>query len=228
MTDPVTFSQSETSVPRPGDPLASDLAAGGEDGSRRDVCVVTLGGALAAGVGDPRNQGWVTRVMARTSAEDLRLTAYNLSVVGDTSASVLERSASEAPDRWDAHHDRRLVVSVGLEDAREEISIARHRLNLANILDGASRAGIASFVVGPAPTGDPAFDDTQQLYAQAQADVCDRRGVPFVDCLAPLRRHDKWLTEVAAGDGLPGQAGYGLIAWLVLNNGWRGFLGLDG
>ena len=33
--------------------------------------------------------------------------------------------------------------------------------------------------------------------------------------------------DVAAGDGqLPGQAGYGLIAWLVLHTGWHTWLGL--
>lgn len=196
--------------------------------SQRDVCVVTLGGALAAGAGDPKNQGWVTRVMARTSAEDLRLTAYNLAVVGDTSTQVLLRSTTEAPARWGAHADSRLIVSVGLEDARQGISIARHRLNLANVLDSATNAGIGAFVVGPAPTGESGLDDGLQHYAQAQADVCDRRGLPFVECLAPLRNHDQWLTDVMSGGGLPAQAGYGLIAWLVLNNGWRSFMGIDG
>ena len=209
--------------------MPGDLSASADPTApRRDVCVVTLGGALAAGTGDPRNQGWVTRVMARTSAEDLRLTAYNLAVVGDTSAQVLLRSTTEAPSRWRAHADRRLVVSLGLEDATERISIARHRLNLANVLDSATHDGIGCFVVGPAPTGDDRLDDSLEEYAQAQADVCDRRGVTFVECLAPLRHHDQWLTDVASGGGLPAQAGYGLIAWLVLNNGWRDFLAIDG
>lgn len=209
--------------------MSFDFTAPSDPGMpERDVCVVTLGGALAAGAGDPKNQGWVTRVMARTSADDLRLTAYNLAVVGDTSAQVLLRSTTEAPSRWGMHPERRLVVSLGLEDAREGISIARHRLNLANVLDAATSAGIGAFVVGPAPTGDRALDDSLQDYAEAQADVCDRRGVPFVECLAPLRHHDQWLTDVVSGGGLPAQAGYGLIAWLVLNNGWRAFMGIDG
>jgi len=194
----------------------------------RDVCVVAVGGVLTVGVGDPKSQGWLTRVLARTTAEDLRLTAYNLAVVGDTSAQVLQRSTTEALDRWAGHDDRRLVVSLGLEDAREGISIARHRLNLANTLDTATGAGIAPFVVGPAPTGDPDFDDTLQRYAEAQYDVCDRRSITFVDCLNPLRTHDQWLTDVTTGDGLPAQAGYGLIAWLVLNSGWRPFMGVTG
>lgn len=194
----------------------------------RDLCVVTLGGAVAAGLGDPRSQGWVTRVMARSAREDLRLTAYNLAVAGDTTAEVLQRATTEAPARWAGHTDRRLVVSTGLEDARVNLSIARHRLNLANVLDSATADGIAAFVVGPAPTGEDSVDDALDRYAEAQADVCDRRGIPFVDCMTPLRRHDQWLTDVDTGHGLPGQAGYGLIAWLVLNNGWRTFLGLDG
>jgi hypothetical protein len=33
---------------------------------------------------------------------------------------------------------------------------------------------------------------------------------------------------MAAGDGVhPGQAGYGLLAWLVLHNGWADWLGVE-
>ena len=192
----------------------------------RDVCVVVLGGALAVGIGDPKAQGWATRVLARTHSDDLRLTSYNLAVVGDTTARIVQRAEGEATERWAGHQDRRLVIGAGLEDAREGISIARHRLNLANALDTARNTGILPFVGGPAPTGDVAFDDVLASYAEAQADVCSRRDVPFVDCLSPLRNYDQWLTDVATGDGMPGQAGYGLIAWLVLNNGWRSFMGV--
>lgn len=196
------------------------------DAPRRDVCVVVLGGALAVGIGDPKALGWVTRVLGRTRADDLRLTAYNLAVVGDTTAMIGQRIEREAEERWAGHAERRLVVAPGPEDARAGISIARHRLNLANALDTAGTAGISSFVVGPAPTGDEDFDEVLATYAEAQADVCSRRDVPFVDCMTPLRRYEQWHTDLAAGDGLPGQAGYGLIAWLVLNNGWRAFMGV--
>jgi hypothetical protein len=51
--------------------------------------------------------------------------------------------------------------------------------------------------------------------------------VPFVDTYTPLAAHDQWLGDLAAGDGvLPGQAGYGLMAWLVLHTGWHAWLGL--
>jgi lysophospholipase L1-like esterase len=57
--------------------------------------------------------------------------------------------------------------------------------------------------------------------------VCRRRDVPFVDTFAPLVTHETWLTDLAAGDGVhPGQAGYGLIAWLVLHGGWYEWLGV--
>jgi len=196
------------------------------DAPRRDVCVVVLGGSVAVGTGDPKAQGWVTRVLGRTRADDLRLTAYNLAVVGDTTAAIVHRVGTEAQERWAGHVERKLVLAAGPEDVRAGISIARHRLNLANALDTTAAAGIDSFVVGPAPTGDEELDDILSAYAEAQADVCSRRQVPFVDCMTPLRRYEQWHTDLAAGEGLPGQAGYGLIAWLVLNNGWRDFMGV--
>ena len=64
------------------------------------------------------------------------------------------------------------------------------------------------------------------MLVDAQADVCARRGVPFVDCFAPLLGHDQWSSDLAASrvQHHPGQAGYGLIAWLVLHNGWDDWL----
>src|SRR5659263_482192 len=59
------------------------------------------------------------------------------------------------------------------------------------------------------------------------ADVAQRRRVPYVETYAPLARHEQWLADLAAGDGsTPGQAGYGLMAWLVLHSGWQRWLGL--
>jgi hypothetical protein len=52
--------------------------------------------------------------------------------------------------------------------------------------------------------------------------------VPYIDTFTPLVSHEDWLTDLAAGDGRhPGQAGYGLIAWLVLHGGWTRFLGVS-
>jgi hypothetical protein len=40
--------------------------------------------------------------------------------------------------------------------------------------------------------------------------------------------HEGWNNELdASPHGLPGQVGYGLMAWLVLNRGWYEWLGID-
>jgi acyl-CoA thioesterase-1 len=195
----------------------------------RDLALVFLGASLVAGVGDPKGQGWVTRVVGRTQHPDLELTAYNLGVRGDTSADLLHRWATEVPRRWVGRTERRVVISVGTSDVLEGISLARHRLNLANLLDDATRSGVGTFVVGPPPADDPELDARLEVLVEAQADVCARRGVPFVDCFAPLLGHDQWRTDLATSRVRhhPGQAGYGLIAWLVLHNGWAQWLQID-
>ena len=194
----------------------------------RDVGLVFLGDSLVAGVGDPKGQGWVTRVVGRTQHPDLALTAYNLGLRGDTSAGVLARWQNEVPLRWEGRGERRLVISVGANDIAQGVTLARHRLNLANILDDAASNGVATFVVSNPPSLDEARNDKLSVLVDAQADVCARRGVPFVNCYEPLVAHDQWLSDVSASavPGHPGQAGYGLIAWLVLHNGWNEWLGL--
>ncbi|GAA4400792.1 GDSL-type esterase/lipase family protein [Fodinibacter luteus] len=192
----------------------------------RDLALVFLGSSLVAGVGDPKGQGWVTRVVGRTQHPDLELTAYNLGVRGDTSADVLHRWTTEVPLRWAGRTERRVVVSVGTDDVLGGVSLARHRLNLANLLDDAAASGVGTFVVSPPPTDDPEVDARLEVLVDAQADVCSRRAVPFVDCYAPLQGHDQWRTDLAASrvPHHPGQAGYGLIAWLVLHHGWAEWL----
>ncbi len=192
----------------------------------RDVALVFLGASLVAGVGDPKGQGWVTRVVGRTQHPELELTAYNLGVRGNTTADLLDRWASEVPARWVGRTERRLVVSIGTNDILTGISLARHRLNLANLLDDAATQAVGTFVVSPPPSDDDELNARLEVLVDAQADVCSRRGVPFVDCYHPLRGHDQWRTDLAASavPHHPGQAGYGLIAWLVLHNGWSEWL----
>jgi acyl-CoA thioesterase-1 len=192
----------------------------------RDIALVFLGASLVAGVGDPKGQGWVTRVVGRTQHPDIELTAYNLGVRGNTSADVLARWSTEVPLRWAGRTERRVVVSMGTNDVATGVTLARHRLNLANLLDDAAASGVGTFCVSPPPTDDAELDARLEVLVDAQADVCARRGVPFVDCFTPLAGHDQWRTDLAASrvEHHPGQAGYGLIAWLVLHNGWSEWL----
>ena len=107
------------------------------------------------------------------------------------------------------------------------ISYARSRLALANILDTAASDHRECFVVGPPPLPEADPDATAQL-SQAAEEVCLRRNVPYVDAFEPLRNHEQWTADVAAAGGThPGQAGYGLLAWLVLHRGWYEWLGVE-
>ena len=181
---------------------------------------------MTAGYGDPKGLGWVGRVVSRTQHPDLDLTAYNLGVRGDTTAGVMGRWRSETTPRWANRNEKRLVISVGANDVATGVSLARSRLNLANILDEAASNGVAVFCVGLAPSLASDLNGRIQALAEAQADVCARRGVVYVDCFRPLVGHEQWLSDVSASSDRvhPGQAGYGLIAWLVLHNGWNDWM----
>lgn len=187
--------------------------------------LAVVGDELVAGAGDPKGLGWVGRVTARTPTPD-PLTVMTLAVPGETSTGLGARWDDEVSRRFSPEADNRLVVALGRADVAAGLSLARSRLNLANILDVADQRRIPAFVVGPPPGGTADADKLADLSA-AYADVATRRRVPFVDTYTPLAAHDQWLGDLAAGDGiLPGQAGYGLMAWLVLHTGWHAWLGL--
>jgi acyl-CoA thioesterase I len=195
----------------------------------RDVGLVFIGASMTAGYGDPKGLGWVGRVVARTQHPDLDLTAYNLGVRGNTSGDIVARWGAECYPRWKGREERRLVVSVGASDISSGMTMARSRLNLANVLDEASNSGIGVFVVGLTPTLDAEDNRRLEALAEAQADVCSRRGITYVDCFRPLVSHDQWMADLAASPDRahPGQAGYGLVAWLVLHNGWNDWLAIS-
>ena len=193
--------------------------------TERGLRLVVVGDELAAGTGDPKGLGWVGRVVARTPAP-VPPTVLTLAVPGESTTGLGARWDVEAARRWSADADNRLVVALGRADVADGLSLARSRLNLANILDVAERQRVPAFVVGP-PPGRPQDAEKLADLSAAYADVAGRRRVPYVDTYTPLATHEQWLADLAAGDGLlPRQAGYGLIAWLVLHTGWHTWLGL--
>lgn len=203
----------------------SQPAAGGAAGQApRRVCVV--GDDLVAGVGDPKALGWVGRVTNRTglSAGDA---VFALGVPGESTGGLLHRWREETGRRWAPGADNRLVLGLGAADVGEDISLARSRLNVANVLDEAQTRRVPVLVVGPPPGPDPAVQGRARELAEAFGDVCARRGVTYVDCFAPLTTHEQWFGDLAASDGHhPGQVGYGLLAWLVMHGGWYEWLGV--
>ena len=205
---------------------ASRSAPARERGLR--ICVV--GDDIVAGIGDARSLGWVGRVGARTPRDELPVALFPLGVPDETTAGLLARWREEVTRRFAgaAPEDCRLVVGLGRHDVYAGVSLPRSRLNLANVLDDCASRGLPVFVVGPPPGPHDRLNASIAELSAAFADVCVRRDVPYVDTFTPLVAHEDWLTDLAAGDGVhPGQAGYGLIAWLVLHSGWRSWLGLQ-
>ncbi|WP_022868145.1 GDSL-type esterase/lipase family protein [Schaalia vaccimaxillae] len=192
------------------------------------ICVI--GDELVAGTGDPRGLGWVGRVVAR-SQFDSPPDIISLSVPGETTRAMAARWESEVMLRLSEGGPRGLVIGVGTADVTAGISPPRSRLNLANITDRAAALGVPCFVVGPAPL---AGVDQASLKALSKscAEVCTRRGLPYVDTFTPLVAHDQWFEDMAASRAraandatLPGQSGYALLAWLVLHQGWYEWTG---
>lgn len=190
-----------------------------------ELRLVVIGDELVTGAGDPKALGWVGRVAARTRTDD-RLTVLTLAVPGETTTELGQRWEDEVARRLTPEVDTRLVIGLGRADLGAGLSLARSRLNLANVLDVAEQRRLPAFVVGP-PPGPAADGDRTAELSLAFSDVATRRRVPYVETYAPLAAHEQWLADMAAGDGqLPGQAGYGLMAWLVLHTGWHTWLGL--
>jgi lysophospholipase L1-like esterase len=193
----------------------------------RQVRICVVGDELATGVGDARALGWTGRVMARTNFGRPAI-VFTLAIPGETSTQLSARWEAETGARFGPEHEveNRLVVALGRHDVAAGLSVARSRLNLANILDVAEANRTPTFVVGP-PPGTPDQGDRIAELSDAFADVASRRRVPYVDTYTPLASHEQWLADLAQnGTTYPGQAGYGLMAWLVLHTGWHSWLGV--
>jgi len=185
--------------------------------------VVFLGDELVAGRGDPRALGWAGRVLAQSEPAG-SATGYVLAVPGETTTGLANRWEAEAQRRFNPAGPNRLVVGLGWADLDNGVSVARARLNLANILDRAAVLQVPTMVVGPPPRR--AEEESQlSAYSRAFAEVATRRQTKYVETLAPLANHEQWLADLtASGYTWPAQFGYGLIAWLVINNHWANFV----
>lgn len=192
----------------------------------RKLRIAAVGDELLAGVGDPRALGWLGRVLARTPRDGAALETFNLACPQEGTEALSGRWLQEAGRRFDDFHENRLVIGLSGRDIDFGLTTARSRLNLANILDGASQLGVPVFVVGPPPGLDPAANKRLAELNTAFADVTTRRKHVYVDTFTPLQNHEQWRTDLAANGGTPGQAGYGLIAWLVLHRGWYQWLNI--
>lgn len=193
--------------------------------TRRDVRIVILGDGIISAAGDPKGMGWVGRVISKTPANSPRVDIFALPAPDETTSMLAERWQSEVQRRFSAETENKLVIALSNHDPAAGISISRSRLNIATIIDEAKRAGIETFLVGPTPHRNAELNTEVEHLASGFEDVASRRGIPFVDCFRPLVEHEGWNLEIETSDqGIPGQVGHGLIAWLVLNRGWYEWL----
>jgi acyl-CoA thioesterase-1 len=193
--------------------------------TRRDVRIVILGDGIISAAGDPKGMGWVGRVISKTPANSPRIEIFSLPAPDETTSMLAERWQSEVQRRFSAETENKLVIALSNHDPAAGISISRSRLNIATIIDEAKRAGIETFLVGPTPHRNAELNTEVEHLASGFEDVASRRGIPFVDCFRPLVEHEGWNLEIETSEqGLPGQVGHGLIAWLVLNRGWYEWL----
>jgi len=186
----------------------------------RKLRIAAVGDELLAGLGDPRALGWLGRVLARTPHDAVAVESYSLPCPMEGTEGLAGRWLDEAGRRFSDAHENRLVIGLSARDIEFGLSTARSRLNLANILDGATQNNVEVFVVGPPPGLDPARNRRLAELNAAFSDVTTRRNHHYVDTFSPLLNHEQWRTDLASNGGTPGQAGYGLMAWLVLHRGW--------
>lgn len=190
--------------------------------------VIVLGDQLVTASGDPKGMGWVGRVQARTPQVDPSIELITLAYPDDTSLTLNKRWLAEVQPRQNQLGRTQVAIALGNHDIRAGLSTSRSRLNLATVLDEAMKYGLEPFVIGPVPHKEAALNTDVEQLSWGFEDVCARRNVPFVDCFHPLLGHEGWNQELQnSPSGLPGQVGYGLIAWLVLNRGWNSWLGVQ-
>jgi len=199
-----------------------------ENEAGTETRIVILGDETTTSIGDVKALGWVGRVIARTPVEDPIIDIYNVPSPGETSAGLLDRWSLEVQRRFRPETQNRIVLALGNADASEGISVSRSRLNVATVIDEARRNDFSVLVVGPSPSFNKALNYEIEHLATGYEDVCNRRNIPFVDFFHPLVDHEGFNVELeVSARNMPGQTGYGLMAWLVLNRGWYPWLGLE-
>lgn len=187
-----------------------------------------VGDELVAGVGDPKALGWTGRVVARTEAGDTPIIAHTLAVPGETTSAMSARWREEIVRRMVSRTPSAVVFGIGHHDAKEGVSPTKTTLNITGAIDQVKHLGMRCVIVGPPPAAAKENERISELAATVR-DAAARRDAPFVDTFGPLAEHEQWLTDMeTAPYGLPAQAGYGLMAYLVLHADWPSRIGLAG
>jgi len=193
--------------------LAADMA----------MRLLFIGDSIVAGTGDDECRGWVGRVGTATRRAGVELTPYNLGIGGDTAADVLARWEQEVTRRLNPEIENRVVVQVGVNDARDGVERPADdsARDLAAFVEGARAIGLDPLVVGPIPTAQAEESERIGALSARFASACEELGAAFLEVHAGLRDNDAFLAGLRNGDGYhPDADGYAEIAQVVLHNGW--------
>ena len=191
----------------------------------RDVRVCVFGDSFVTGIGDPKALGWVGRVAARTSeSTGVALTMYALGVRGQSTEDVVVRMPLESSPRFARGDEHGVVLAAGVADAFAAVPPAR---SAATLEFGLRSTGVRRLVVGPPPVGPPEVRQRLAALDTAFAEVCARLDVRYVSTYEPLVGHGPWQRQRLADGVHPGQAGYGMLAFVILNGGWYEWLEVE-
>jgi acyl-CoA thioesterase I len=191
----------------------------------RDVRICVFGDSFVTGVGDPKALGWVGRVAARTpESTGVALTIYELGVRGQSTEDVVVRMPLEISPRFARGDEHGVVLAAGVADAFAAVPAAR---SAATLEFGLRSTGARRLVVGPPPVGPPEVRKRLAALDAAFADVCGRLDVRYVSTYEPLVGHGPWQRQRLADGMHPRQAGYGMLAFVILNGGWYEWLEVE-
>ena len=184
--------------------------------SVRDVRVCVFGDSFVTGVGDPKALGWVGRVAASTpESTGVALTMYGLGVRGQSTEDVVVRMPLEISPRFARGDEHGVVLAAGVADAFAAVPPAR---SAATLEFGLRSTGVRRLVVGPPPVGPP---EVRQRLAALDTAFAE------VSTYEPLVGHGPWQRQRLADGVHPGQAGYGMLAFVILNGGWYEWLEVE-
>jgi len=182
-----------------------------------------FGDSITNGTGDDEALGWVGRVAARARHNGRDVTSYNLGIRRDTSADIAGRWRGEAERRLPpmCRHEGLLAFSFGANDCADDerggprVPFKRALANTELILSEAAPFA-PTIMIGPAPIQFEAADRRAGALSSAQAELCERIGVPFLPIFDFVAACEPWRQDAKRGDGVhPNKAGYAALADFV-------------
>src|SRR3954467_13056491 len=186
-----------TAASSPG-AAARTLNPGGSGGSMgmagilaaaMDMRLIFIGDSIVAGSGDDECRGWVGRVGTGSRRAGIDHTPYNLGIGGDTAADVLARWEQEVTRRLNPDIENRLVIQVGVNDARDGVERPPDDSvrDLRAFVEAVRGIALEPLVVGPIPTAQAAESERIGELSQRFAELCGELGSSYVEVHAALR-----------------------------------------